>query len=178
MTSGGARVKSGPAPDPRSGRSDRRGLTFRMLPAEGFKGRIPKFPLPKIDFGFFTKDGERVEDLEGSESFARREKELWRWAWRTPQAVVWFEEPWRQYTVAMWVRTAATCETQRGGAADKTAMLRLADQIGLTPSGLAMNGWQIGDAATGEVSADGGAPISGRSSRSRVKLKVVGDGDA
>ncbi|MCI1962851.1 MAG: hypothetical protein LKJ18_01960 [Ancrocorticia sp.] len=147
-----------------------------MLPAEGFKGRIPKFPLPKIDFGFFTKDGERVEDLEGSESFARREKELWRWAWRTPQAVVWFEEPWRQYTVAMWVRTAATCETQRGGAADKTAMLRLADQIGLTPAGLAANQWQVGKAADSKT--PDGNPGRTRSSRSRVKLKVVGDGGA
>lgn len=177
MASGGARARSGPAPDPRSTRSDKRGVVFRTLPSEGFKGRIPRFPLPRIDFGFFTKEGERVEDPEGSESFARREKELWRWAWRTPQAVVWFEEPWRQYMVAMWVRTAATCETQRATAADKTAMLRLANQIGLTPEGLAANGWQVGGSEPVQVS-DGGAPVSGRSSRSRVKLKVVGDGGA
>ena len=176
MTSGGARVKSGPARDPNSGRSEKLGVVFRQLPVEGFKGRIPRFPLPKMDFGFFTKDGERIDDAEGSESFARREKELWRWAWRTPQAVVWFEESWRQYTVAMWVRTAAICETPRATAADKTAMLRLADQIGLTPAGLAANQWQVGNAADSKTPDEN--PGRTRSSRSRVKLKVVGDGGA
>ncbi len=175
MASGGARARSGPAPDPRSGRSDSRGLSFELLPADGYRGRIPRFPLPRIEFCVFTKVGEKINDPDGSESFADRERELWKWAWRTPQATVWKREPWRQYTVALWVRTAATCETQRATAADKTALLRLADQIGLTPAGLAANGWQIGsEGETAPVAS--GASVKKGSSRSRVNLKVVSDG--
>lgn len=41
MPSGGARPRSGPPPDPRSGRSDARGISaeLRVLPASGYTGK-------------------------------------------------------------------------------------------------------------------------------------------
>ena len=129
MSRGGARNRSGPAPDPNSGKSDRRGLVFSVLPAAGYDGDAPDFPL--------------METRE-SEAFADREAELWAWVWTTPQAVAWAVEAWRWHTVAMWVRTAVVCESDRATAADKGSLHRFADQIGLTPAGLKENGWQIG----------------------------------
>jgi hypothetical protein len=43
----------------------------------------------------------------------------------------------------MWVRTAVICESSEAQAADKNSLHRFADQIGLTPAGLAGNGWAI-----------------------------------
>ena len=138
MASGGARNRSGPAPVKGSGRSEARGLVFTALPREGHKGRAPKFPLmPRAVL--------RVVDVDATDAVARREAELWRWAWRTPQAAAWAQpgQEWRRHSVAMWVRTAVICESSEATAADKNSLHRFADQIGLTPAGLAENGWAI-----------------------------------
>lgn len=122
MASGGARNRSGPQPDPRSGRSDTRGIKFTALPAEGFRGEVPEFPLPGA---------------------LGRELDLWSWAWTTPQACAWVNEPWRWYTVAEWVRWSVKAEAEDASAAVIAAKIRLADQVGLTPAGLKENGWSI-----------------------------------
>ncbi|MEU1432144.1 hypothetical protein ABZ412_34260 [Nocardia sp. NPDC005746] len=125
---GGARNRSGPQPDPRSARSDRRGLQLTALPSEGYSGDVPEFPLPRPKV---------------------REKALWRLIWTYPQAVAWAREPWRWETVAMYVRWKVRAELADATAADATAMRQLGDQIGLTPAGLKENGWCI---AVDEVS--------------------------
>lgn len=124
MASGGARNRSGPSIDPNSARSDYRGVVLTALPAEGYKGEAPEFPLP---------------DESG------RESDLWEWAWSLPQAAAWSVQPWRLHSVAMWVRTAVVCEGADAMAADKNSLHRFADQIGLTPAGLKENGWQIAE---------------------------------
>jgi hypothetical protein len=116
------------------------------LPSEGFTGEVPSFPLGKVSVYFVYKDdGKTVRELDEDATQERytRELELWAWAWSTPQAVAWEREPWRWYSVAMWVRTAAVCESSEAQAADKNSLHRFADQIGLTPAGLAGNGWAI-----------------------------------
>lgn len=148
MASGGARNRSGPAPVKGSGRSEARGLVFTALPREGHKGRAPKFPLmPREVLRLVVEDGARyqVVDPDATDAVARREAELWRWAWRTPQAAAWAQpgQEWRRHSVAMWVRTAVICESSEATAADKNSLHRFADQIGLTPAGLAENGWAI-----------------------------------
>lgn len=142
MGSGGARVRSGPPPSPGSARSIQRGLEFRALDPDGYVGKVPAFPLPRLPFYRDTEDGPRVDERL-TKSRQRRELALWKWAWEQPQAFAWADEPWRHYTIAQWVRTSVICENPGATAADKTAMLRLADQIGLTPEGLARNGWRI-----------------------------------
>lgn len=122
MGSGGARNRSGPQVDPKSGRSDARGLKFTALPREGYKGDAPKFPLPGA---------------------TARELEKWADAWKTPQAAAWAEEPWRWQTVALYVRVAVRVEDPEAPAALLGHVHRFADQIGLTPAGLKENGWAI-----------------------------------
>lgn len=155
MASGGARNRSGPAPVPGSGRSEARGLVFTALPNGGHRGRAPKFPLmPRTVYRWQVEDKSRfqVRDDEATDEVAARELELWRWAWKTPQAAAWAApgQRWRWHSVAMWVRTAVICESAEATAADKNSLHRFADQIGLTPAGLAENGWAI---APDEVSA-------------------------
>jgi hypothetical protein len=133
MARGGARNRSGPQADPNSGRSDRRGLSLSALPAEGFDGEAPDFPLP------LPSD---------------RELTLWAWAWTTPQACAWSLEPWRHYTVAEWVRWSVKAEDAEASAAVIAAKIRLADQIGLTPAGLKENGWKIASEASTEPAAE------------------------
>src|SRR5690606_35162207 len=93
MAKGGRRNRSGPTPVEGSQRSERRGYSLTALPAEGYKGKAPEWPLP---------------------SPSDRELEVWAEAWRTPQACAWSmpSEAWRVPTVAMWVRVRVRCEAQ------------------------------------------------------------------
>jgi len=129
MARGGARNRSGPSVDPRSARSDFRGLSFQALPREGFDGDIPDFPLPAL---------------------AEREAEVWDSLWRTPQAAAWFAEPWRWRAVAQYVRWSVRTEDPGCPATVMGQVIRLADQIGLTPAGMKENGWAL---AADEVQA-------------------------
>lgn len=146
MGSGGARNRSGPAVDPNSGRSDRRGVNLTALPSEGYKGKVPEFPLPTVVvFWEYFEDKQKVRERDDDATEIRRDRELrlWEWAWSTPQACAWAEQPWRWHSVAMWVRTSALCESSEATAADKNSLHRFADQVGLTPAGLKENGWAI-----------------------------------
>lgn len=151
MASGGARNRSGPPMDPNSARSDALGIILTALPAEGYKGDVPEFPLP---------------------SSSDRESDLWEWAWALPQAAAWSVQPWRWHSVAMWVRTAVVCESQKAMAADKNSLHRFADQIGLTPAGLKENGWKI---AEDETAPRRTSKPAVRSS-AKQRMQVVRDG--
>lgn len=124
MARGGARNRSGPKAREESARSERRGYTLTALPAEGFDGPVPDFPLPDP---------------------SERELEVWEAAWRTPQACAWSmpSERWRTRTVAMWVRLSVVCESPEVGAAHLAQLHRFADQIGMTTAGLAEMGWKV-----------------------------------
>lgn len=181
MSRGGARNRSGPSIDPNSGRSDARGVTLTALPAEGNSRPVPEFPLPDrrvYRWEFEDKRRFQVFDADATELGAERERELWAWAWRTPQSCAWslLSESWRLPMVAMWVRTFVICESSEATAADKGALHRFADQIGLTPAGLKENGWaiaadELAAKAAGQSSANVPAPKS-----SRDRMKVVGGG--
>lgn len=124
MTSGGARNRSGPVADEGSGRSDRRGYSLTALPAEGYRGPVPEWPL-----------------LDGTS----RELDLWEWAWRTPQACAWSlpSESWRIRSVAMWVRLSARCEEPEASSSLLAQLHRFADQIGMTTAGMAEMGYKV-----------------------------------
>lgn len=148
MARGGARNRSGPPVDPRSERSDRRGVSLMALPAAGFDGDAPQWPLPPRVVMRWVVDGkERWQevDLAATAAVAEREAGLWSWAWRTPQAHAWAmpSESWRLHTIAMWVRTHVLCESGDATAADRGSLHRFADQIGMTPAGLKENGWAV-----------------------------------
>ena len=174
MTSGGPRNRSGPPPNAASGRSDARGLTFEALPAEGFQGDPPEFPLPRrLVWLVYFVEKQRIRELDeaATAQVNARELELWEWAWRTPQAAAWAKpsESWRLHTVAMWVRTYVICEGSEATAADKSALHRFADQIGLTPAGLKENGWAIARDELAEEAAKRSQMAKPASSRDRMK---------
>lgn len=124
MASGGARARNH-TPDENSARSIARGFTLTALPATGYDGEAPDFPLPEA---------------------TERELEVWTLAWLTPQACAWAAEPWRWRSVAMWVRWSVRMEAEDASAALGNVVMRYADDIGMTAAGLKLNGWKVADA--------------------------------
>lgn len=172
MPTGGARNRSGPQPDPNSLKSAKLGLTYTSLPAEGYDGEVPPFPLPPVPvYDIWFEDKRRVKefDEEATETRRDREEQLWAWAWRTPQAAAWASEPWRWQTVAMYVRTMVVCESGDATAADKGSIHRFADQIGMTPAGLKENGWRIVADQLAEKRAEKAPAPKAPTARDRMK---------
>lgn len=180
MPRGGARNRSGPRPDPTSGRSERRGFTLTALPAEGYTGGPPNFPLEPIVLftEYFEGSGKnrikvKERDEEGTESFREREACVWAEAWSTPQACAWSMEPWRWPVVAEYCRLKTVVELDPSASAALVAQLhRYRDQIGLTPAGMKENGWAI---ATDEVAQKRSvkAPAEDSGEDVRRRLTVV-----
>ncbi|MCM0622705.1 hypothetical protein [Nocardioides bruguierae] len=147
MPKGGARPRSGPAPDPNSGRSEKRGYSPTALPSEGRKGVAPPFPLPRIDrFVTVATEGgkSRQPDKAGTTAFRKRELQVWREVWKTPQAVAWQRDRWRWPTIAEFCRLKVIVETEPEANAALVARLReYRNEIGLSPDGMRANGWAI-----------------------------------
>lgn len=76
---------------------------------------------------------------------SERELQVWGEVWTTPQAAAWAQEPWRHRTVAQWVRWSVRMEAPTCPASVAAGVLRMADQIGLSPAGLKENGWAIAE---------------------------------
>lgn len=179
MASGGARNRSGPQPDPTSLKSAKRGISLTALPAKGFDGEPPAYPLPKIKvYDVYFEDKHRVKVFDGDATDDRydRELELWAQVWRTPQAAAWSMESWRWQTVAIYVRTMAVCESGEATAADKNSLHRFADQIGMTPAGLRENGWKIAADEVAAKRAEKGPGAAPARQLARDRFKVVGGG--
>ena len=149
MASGGARARSGPAPDPDSYRSQSR--DWIDLPVEGFRGDVPEFPLA---------------DALGVEV------ELWGELWRKPQAHAWAALGLK-YQVAAYVR--AFLESVEAGAVSglKTAVLRMEAELGLSIAGMKQNLWRIGDGAVSGESRGSAVKGAARKTTSGDWLKAV-----
>lgn len=99
MSSGGARLRSGPGADPNALRRDRPSDgDWLVLPSEGRRGPVPEFPLP---------------------SATGRELDVWAGLWRRPQAVLW-ERNRQDLEVALHVRTFVEAEQPEAAAALRT----------------------------------------------------------
>jgi hypothetical protein len=133
MPSGGARSGSGPTPDLNSYRSQNR--DWVELPAAGYDGPIPDWPLPEMATG--------------------EEWEFWVATWRKPQGVQWIAFG-VQPQVAMYVRTFL--EAAKPGASSnlKTAARQLDNELGISIDPMLKLGWRIGGDTT-PVSAPAGA---------------------
>jgi hypothetical protein len=118
---------------------------------------VPTFPLP---------------DASG------RELEVWQQAWRTPQAAAWSMQVWRHRTVALWVRWSVRMEDPEAGAALGNVVVRLADQIGMTPAGLKENGWKIATDQVAAKRADRQAETTPAAPSARDRLKAITGGGA
>lgn len=119
------------------------------LPAGGYTGPVPSFPLVPLG----QRDDERVE----------AELALWAELWRTPQAAVWATggSGWVR-EVAMYARWEVLGERGDLDAA-REARYR-ADKLGLTPKAMRSMLWQVvGD----ELAAQRPARSTGSAARAR-----------
>jgi hypothetical protein len=146
MASGGARARSGQAPDPNALRRDRNEGEWLVLPASGRVGRAPAWPLTKQ---------------------TAREKTLWTRLWKLPQAIQW-ERAHQELEVGLYVRTLMEAESIGAPAALRTLVRQQAEGLGLSIPGLARNRWRIKhvEPTANEAPADA-------STSSKRRLKVV-----
>lgn len=111
MASGGARARSGPAPDPNALRRDRKDdASWLTLPANGRGEKAPAFPLLEPD---------------------ARELQLWDTFWAKPQAILW-ERNGQTFEVALHVRTFFEAERPDAPSALRTLVRQQADALLLT----------------------------------------------
>lgn len=155
MPSGGARVRSGPPPDPNSLRGAARDTgDWTTLPAEGRKGRAPAWPLSKA---------------------TRRETALWQREWKRPQALMW-ERQGQQLEVALYVRRLAEAEYRDSPVALSTLVRQMMDSLGLTAPGMKNLRWKIVADEMAQRRNRSGEQPARPSSRSRLTV-VAANGD-
>lgn len=147
MPSGGARARSGPAPDPMALRRDRKDdAAWVTLPAEGFQGDVPDFPL---------SDALAVE------------VELWSKLWRKPQAAMW-SKLGLEFEVAAYVRAFLESTVAEASAGLKTAVLRMGAEIGLSLPGMHSLRWKFSEDEIGAKRAASAPARSGPSAKARL----------
>lgn len=147
VAKGGARARSGPAPDPDALRRDRASDAdgWVTLPAAGRQGDAPAWPF---------------------ETQSEREGVLWVGEWRRPQAVVW-ERNGQELEVALYVRSLIAAESRDAATMARTLVRQQQEALGLSIPGLLRNRWRIAEVAA--VDAQVAAPA-------RNRLKVVQGG--
>lgn len=154
MPKGGARSRSGPAPDPNALRRDRKtDATWTVLPASGRTNPPPAWPL--------------VGQSE-------REAEMWDVYWAKPQAMVWERDSLVEY-VALFVRQFIEAETVTSSAENRKTVRMMFADLYLTPDSMARARIRIsGDDFTAKRE---GVEGSKRPS-AKDRLTVVGSGTA
>ncbi|WP_370290254.1 hypothetical protein [Nocardioides sp.] len=120
----GGHARSGPPKQEGSRTSERAGYQLTALPADGYDGEIPDYPLPDA---------------------TARELEVWETAWRTPMGCAWAGKPWFVRDVAMWCRWSVRMESEDASAALGNVVQRYADGIGWTHDGRQRLGWKIAE---------------------------------
>ena len=149
MVSGGARARSGPAPDPNALRRDRKDdAAWVTLPAEGFQGEVPDFPLADASVA---------------------ETALWGKLWRKPQAFMWARLG-LEFEVAAYVRAFVESVEPEASAGLKTAVLRMAAEIGLSLPGMHQQRWKF---STDEVSERREEAKKPQRASARERLKAL-----
>ena len=149
MPKGGARVRTGPAPNPNSLRQNPADWTH--LPAAGRDGPAPAFPLDRP---------------------AKRELEVWESEWKRPQAIMW-ERLRQEIEVAMYVRSLVDAESPVAKAESRTLVIRLMGELGITVGGLAKNRWII-DVETSEPVRE--TPSDDRRGSARQRFRALEGG--
>lgn len=153
VTSGGARGRSGPAPDPNALRRDRAGdAAWTVLPAEGFKGDAPAFPL--------------ADELGA-------EVDLWVSLWRKPQAFMW-SKLGLELEVAAYVRAFLKAVDIDASPNLMVPVLRMSAEIGLSLPGMHSLRWKFSE---DELSVKRAAAVPARSGPSaKERLAALANG--
>lgn len=151
MTSGGARVRSGPPPQRGAVRRGRSSDDWLHLSKAGRPGDPPPWPLPNS---------------------TKFERETWEREWRRPQAIAWEILGW-EVQVALYVRTLRLASGPKAPATRMATLQTQMDNLGLTHGGLAKNHWVIDE---GPVEVTRARPSS-TSARDRIRM-LQGGADA
>ena len=206
MPSGGARVNSGPPPDPdalrRDRADDRSGWT--LLPAEGRQGDTPEFPLPpdvmlssmlesteaaremveaQIDSGDAPRGAHaKLAKLDQKAAQYRKALEL-----AVGMELALWESLWRTPQAAAWERLRWTREValyvrwqvhaELGSLDAGKEARQWSDRLGLNPTALLRNRWRINGAP--DASASPAATTRSRASRpssAKSRMKVIEGG--
>lgn len=147
MPRGGARARSGPAPDPnalRRERADDKGWV--LLPVEGRMGDAPVFPLRQ---------------------YSEDELSLWAELWRKPQAVMW-EKLGLSFQVAAYVRAFLESVEPEASAGIKTAVIRMEGELGISVPGMGALRWRLSEDELETKRAEVVKPVA-VSARDRLK---------
>lgn len=152
---GGARARSGPAPDPDALRRDRPQDVGEWveLPKSGRLGDAPAWPLSEA---------------------SSRELDLWNREWVRPQALMW-EQNGQELEVALFVRALVEAERPGAPTASRTLVKQLLESLGLSVPGLRSFRWKIVDQSS--VEHDGSRAGRKATGSARDRLKVVTDGE-
>lgn len=118
----------GPPPSKNARRKNAR-PDWRTLPASGFEGSVPSWPI-----------GTAVQS----------EIDLWWELWRSPQAAAWAELGWTR-VVARYLRLLLAAEKSDAPVSLLGEVRQLEDRLGLSPMAMRRLQWEIGEAA--EVSS-------------------------
>ena len=118
----------GPAPSPNPRRRNVRPNTVQ-LPARGYEGAIPDWPLSRP---------------------LKVEKEAWGWVWRLPQAAAWAQLNVTR-TVARYVRALVVAESRDTTAFQLSEVRQLEDRLGLTPMAMLRLRWEVVRDEVGEA---------------------------
>jgi len=153
MSSGGARARSGPAPDPNALRRDRKDdAGWTVLPADGRKRKAPVFPL--------------VDP-------SKRELQLWVALWKKPVALVW-EKNQQELAVAFHVRTMVEAERPDAQASLRTLVRQQAGELLLTIPAMLSARVRIAEDEVAVKRAKGSVEPVVRQQSARDRLKAVG----
>ena len=117
----------GPAPDPyaRHRKNGKSNNGVVMLPAEGYDGPVPEWPL-------LTDPSEA-------------ELDLWRGLWSKPQAVMWAKDG-SERVVARYVLVTVLAEDPSNPSAALLGEVRqMEDRLGLSPMALKRLMWEVSD---------------------------------
>ena len=155
MTSGGARSRSGPPPDPNALSRDRKDdKTWTTLPQK-FAGAMPAWPLTES---------------------TGREDELWSVFWAKPQATLW-ERNGQLFEVAIHVRTFAEAERPDASSSLRTLLRQQADALLLTiPAMLAARIRIAADEVAAKRTEHAAAEAAPPRTSSRARLKKPASG--
>jgi hypothetical protein len=151
MPSGGARARSGPAPDPLALRRDRKDdAGWVTLPVEGFAGDVPAWP---------------ISDASGAELG------YWDELWQKPQAVMW-DKLGMVRQVAAYARSFVEASEREASAGLKTAVLRMEGELGISVPGMHSLRWKFSeDELEGRRDETRAAPDG-----ARTRLRAIGGG--
>lgn len=156
MPAGGARSRSGPAPDPMALRRNRKddAAGWTTLPREGRTTPAPLWPAP---------------------TQTDREAELWDEMWATPQALVWERDGLKHY-VCMFVRLLAEAEVEKASAENRKTVRMMYGDLYLTSDAMARARLRIAEDETAQRREV--KPAAAKRPSARDRLKVVDGGGA